>query len=186
MTAGMWGQPERPVATQQCGCGIPNRSAYWYVVPMHNEQGQRAILRLFLCVEHRVDPRDHSAIFTKMANDSTGWTIESVDCQPAKRHASMADLGYEDEGPALGHRTSTVTGPNRRTALRSIAATRLFDAVESLDRHVVTAEDLDLHLRSESDEEDNLLRHYRGQRHDGRRCSWCKDVDYAIGRSSDR
>jgi hypothetical protein len=125
-----------------CGCGIPNRSAYQYVIPVHrigSGRQREAILRIFRCVKHRVDPLDHAAVRSMFEFDSPQeWVIESVECKPTSLSAAAADAR----------------------------------AAFSPEEH------LDLRLRSESEEEDVILRHFRGVLHNGAQCRACKQEQY--------
>jgi hypothetical protein len=223
---------DQPVADQTahkpCGCGIPNRSAYWYVIPMHRDgTWERATVRIYRCVKHRVDPRDLLAVRLMFEFDHADeWVIDDVECKPAARHAREADLtaafrtpgtqpeprftwsgweaetdldngddrpgvhyltiweGRPDEGDEVAviiHR-GPVDVPTVATMRKAGNAQRIVDAlnpqVPSIREAAAAPVEVDVRLRSRSEEEDMILRHYRGSLHNAAQCAACKQEQF--------
>ena len=165
------GVTQRHTQTEGPCCGIPNRSAYTYTVRIswRAVPSVRSDVRIYRCVKHRVDPADLDAVRGMFEFDhSDRWVIDDVKCE-ASSAGRRTDIEAALRAPEPGY-------PGGVAAFVLSESER--HRPQSIREAAAAPVEGDIHLRSQSDEEDTILRHFRGSLHDGSNCRACSAEQY--------
>lgn len=158
-----------PPSPVRCGCDIPNR-ADWRVTAKvtkrHTSPPQQQTVTIWQCAEHHHVRHAGDVKALLRFDGADEWDVSHWYMEPTRYPLprSKPSPAHEHEAWQLNE-----TGEFCRACGQS---------VRPITEAAAQPVEVDLRLRSESEEEDTILRHFRGSLHNGAECRACKAVQF--------
>lgn len=158
-----------PPSTVRCGCDIPNRADWRVVVKVtkrHTSPPQQQTVTIWQCAEHHHVRHAGDVKALLRFDGADEWDVSHWYMEPTRY-----PLTSPTSAPTCSECGSTLVGED--------CPDYGFGPIHSpITEAAAQPIEPDLRLRSESEEEDTILRHFRGSLHNGAECRACKAVQF--------